>query len=323
MKGMIKLFLFLALLLTFAQCYLTAEETISESDVSACLKSPLRMGNNNLLHSLILIPSLESAERLNEGAKVLQTGVEYTRFAFKEEKDNWLMDYNATLKKGFIDYRIGLSKSTEFRLGLTAGILAEGKRNLLLLDGNTGYLSGDRGMGLSDLVLGIKHKLWESLGADEEIPYTSALSIQFKKPFGNEEDLLSSGGNDVSIAYLETDKIDDATFAHFQAGYTFTGKATAFSQDLRDIANPLFYGAGISWLVSENTALIGQVQGHGNAFREVKALSRNPIAVQCGFRYKLPKGQDEQRYIIDMGFGWGLNEDSADFTMMFSLGKVY
>ncbi|MBI4835380.1 MAG: hypothetical protein HY811_11275 [Planctomycetes bacterium] len=320
MKNTLKLLLFITLLP--ASMLLNADDEVSNGDIDTCLKAPLRMSNNNLLHSLILIPPLESAERINEGTKVFQTGVEYTRFAFKNDKDSWLMDYNASLKNGFIDYRVGLSKSMELRLDLTGGILAEGKRELLLLDGNAGYLSGDRGLGLSNLVLGIKHKLWESLGADEEIPYTSALSIQFKKPFGNEEDLLSSGGNDVSIAYLETDKIDEATFAHFQLGCTFTGKATAFSQDL-DIANPLFYSAGISWLVSENTALSGQLQGHGNAFREIKTLTRNPITVQCGFRYKLPQGQDERQYIIDTGFGWGLNGDSSDFMMMFSLGKVY
>jgi hypothetical protein len=73
---------------------------------------------------------------------------------------------------------------------------------------------------------------------------------------------------------------------------------------------------GISWLATKNTVLIGQIQGNLNAFKEIDALNQHPLSIHGGFRYS-------DRYFTEASIGLGLNEVSADFTLMFSAGTMF
>lgn len=280
------------------------------------LMAPLRTGGNNLFHSLILIPTLETAELLDEGQTYLQSGIDRATGDFTKDKNGWLLDYEAHLIEAFVDLRYGISERLEIKAGLTGGILNEAGNELVLLENNTGYLAGEREFGLSDVILGIKFRLIESSDNESEFPYTSTLGIWLKQPLAKNENVLSSGGTDLAIAYIETDKIEEDLYVHTQIGYTLTGTETVFEKNL-DISNTLFYGAGLSWHYSENLALIGQIQGNTNAFGKIKSLNKHPLAVQGGFRYRRDK-----RFFIEGSIGFGLNTESADSTMMFSLGMI-
>lgn len=309
------LVIFLVTIPLYAQeSLLLRDEPVPES--TPILMAPLRTGGNNLFHSLILIPPLESAERIATGKGYLQSGLDYATGNFTKDKSDWLFDYDANLIEAFVDFRYSFSKRSEVKLSLTGGVLAEDERELRLLKNNTGYLAGERHLGLSDLLLGIKFHLMESSGQEEEFPYTSALGIWLKKPLADKENVLSSGGTDLAIAYIETDKIDVDLYVHTQIGYTFVGEENVFREDV-EISDTLFYGVGVSQYF-ENLVLVGQIQGNLNAFEEIKALNKHPLSVQGGFRYS-----KDGRFFTEGSIGFGLNDESADFTMMLSLGKVF
>lgn len=293
------------------------DEENKQDNCGAILTAPLRTGGNNLLHSLILIPTLESAELMGPGKGYIHAGFDYAVGNFRKENKTWLLDYDANLSEKFVDIHYGVSDRTELMLSLTDGVLAQDERDLVLLKGNAGYFSGERSAGLSDLVVGLKFRLMESTDETEGMPFTSSLGIWLKHPLAQKENILSSGRTDLAIAYMETDKIMENIFVHTQIGFTITGQENVFKENI-NIANPIFYGAGISWLVTKDTALIGQIQGNTNAFREIKVLTQNPLAVQGGFRYSADK-----RFFAEGSIGCGLNEASSDFTMMFSLGTMF
>ena len=308
------------LLVSITVTSVKGDEENERNNAGLILTAPLRTGTNNLLHSLILIPPLESAELMEIGKGYIHAGLDYAVGNFKKENGPWFLDYDANLTELFVDVRYGVSKTTEFKAGLTSGVLAEDKRELVLLNGNLAYFSGNRDIGLSDLYMGLKFRLMGSpnaFGEAEGLPYTGSLSLQLKYPLAEKEDVLSSGGTDLSIAYVETDKITENTFVHTQIGVILTGEATVFDESL-SISNPIFYGAGISSLVTKDTALIGQIQGNLNAFREIKVLNKNPLSVQGGFRYT-----PDSRFFTEGSIGFGLNSASSDFTMMFSLGSMF
>lgn len=314
---MAKQFIWVLVILTTVIPLIPAEpeEKPTGNDATSLLGSPLRSGGNNLFHSLILIPPLETAEILSPRRGYLRTGVDFASGSLKDENKNWLLDYDANLFEGFIDMHYGLANGAEIQVTLTAGVLAEGEGNLVLLEDNFSYLAGERGLGLSDLIIGAKIPLAKS--ADEEnFPYKSALGFWSKLPLAEEENLLSSGGIDLAISYLETTRIDDLTWLHLQIGFTYTGEEEVFKRNIR-INNPLLYGAAITHQSSENTALICQVQGNLNAFTEIKTLNQNPLLIQAGFRHL---GRD---FFIEGGLGWGLNDESADVTLMFSIGQMF
>jgi len=303
-----------------------SESILYQNGPELILTSPLRTGGNNLFHSLILIPTLESAELMEIGKGYIHAGFDYAVGNFRKDNGTWLLDYDANLTESFVDINYGISNKTELMLSLTDGILAQDKRDLLLLKGNLGYFSGTRSTGLSDLVMGLKFHLMGSpctrtvQGSSDEtegMPYTSSLGIWLKYPLAKKENILSSGGTDLSIAYIETDKIMENIFVHTQVGFTLTGDENVFEESI-GISNPIFYGTGISWLVSKDTALIGQIQGNLNAFKGIKVLNKNPLSVQGGVRYTL-----DNRFFTEGSIGFGLNDASADFTMMFSLGTMF
>jgi len=313
-----------------------SEPTLYQNGTGLTLTSPLRTGTNNLFHSLILIPTLEPAELMEIGKGYIHAGFDYAVGNFRKDNGTWLLDYDANLTKSFVDIHYGVSNKTELMLSLTDGILAQDKRELLLLKGNLGYFSGTRSTGLSDLVMGLKFHLMGSSctspdtsgsrsretvqGSSDEtegMPYTSSLGIWLKYPLAKKESILSSGGTDLSIAYIETDKIMENIFVHTQVGFTLTGDENVFKESI-GISNPIFYGTGISWLVTKDTALIGQIQGNLNAFKEIKVLNKNPLSVQGGVRYTL-----DNHFFTEGSIGFGLNDASADFTMMFSLGTMF
>ena len=280
------------------------------------LYAPLKMGGNNLLHSLILIPQLEPAELVPFRKGYLQGGMEYNTGNFRREKKSWLLDYDANLIESFVNIRYGASPNTELSLNITRSSLNQDNRDLLLLRGNTGYFSGERNAGLSDLVFGAKFGIVSS-SENDELPYSGALAVWWKKPLADKENILSSGGNDLAIAYMETNKIAKNIFSHTQLGITFTGEENVFKNDIA-ISNPVFYGAGLGFITSENISLIGQIQGNTNAFGKIKPLDKNPLSIHGGFRYGI-----ENRVFGEFGAGFGLTDASSDFTMAFSAGMMF
>jgi hypothetical protein len=313
-----KRYYLVCLFLLISNLSLTSQDSQATNDKqNPTLYAPLKMGGNNLLHSLILIPQLESAELTPPGKSYIQSGMEYDTGNFRREKKDWLFDYDANLIETFVNMRYGVSNNTELSLNITRGSLVQDKRDLLLFKDNFGYFSGERSAGLSDLVLGVKLRLMGSSKEEDEMPYTSSLGVWWKKPMAKKENVLSSGGNDFAIAYIETSKISENLFTHTQIGITFTGKENVFKDDI-SISNPVFYGAGLGFIISPDTVLIGQVQGNTNAFDKIKALDKNPLSVQGGFRYNA-----DNHIFAEFGAGFGLTDASSDFTTAFSVGLMF
>ncbi|MFH1228787.1 MAG: hypothetical protein V1701_12935 [Planctomycetota bacterium] len=278
---------------------------------------PLMTGGNNLFHSLILIPPLESAQLINPGKGYISAGVNYDNSHFSKQSSGWILDYDGRLIEGFLDVRYGVSAELETRATVTGGTLFENERSLVLAKNGIPCLSGNRGIGPSDLIVGIKYNLTEPGLGLSETPSKNALKISLKLPLADKNDLLSSGGIDLAMAYLGDYRLDDTTCAHYQIGYTITGNQNVFDHRV-DLDNSFFYGAGISWLVIEDTAIIAQIEGNTTAYDSIKVLKANPMTIHGGFRYS-----EDGILFTEGSIGFGLNDSSSGLILMFSAGTMF
>ncbi|MFA5794845.1 MAG: DUF3187 family protein [Candidatus Brocadiia bacterium] len=314
----------LLIVLIFIPLSLSAQEVINNPESVEPMSVPesIRMGpmmtsGNNLFHSLVLVPALESARLIEPDRGYISAGLNYDNSQFSKQSPDWLVDYDARLIEGFLDIRYGVSEEIEARVTITGGALFEDAHNLVLSKNSVSYLAGNRGIGPSDMIIGIKYNLTEpELGSAQQLS-ANALKVSLKMPVADKKDLLSSGGIDLAAAYLGTYQIDEATRVHYQVGYTITGTENVFSHNV-NIDNLFFYGAGVSWLMLEDTAIIAQIQGNTTAYDSIKPLKANPLTIHTGMRYS-----EDGLLFTEGSLGFGLNDSSSGLILMFSVGTAF
>ncbi|MBI4712295.1 MAG: DUF3187 family protein [Planctomycetes bacterium] len=284
------------------------------SPSSEIFLAPLNTGGNNPLQSLVLIPPLESADTIQE--PYVRSGVEMVKGnipAKAGQTQGWLLNYDANLIEAFIDIRHLYSERVELRARVTGGVLAEDNSNIVLSKNSVNYLSGQRGIGIENLVLGAKLQL------NQADTYTNALGFYIKLPLADSQDLIDSGGRDIAVSYIQTNKISDEMLVHFQLGNTFIGKEDVFNSPSRlTEKTALFYGIGVAFMYEDEMAFILQAQGNTNVFKKIKPIDANPLTIQGGIRYS-----DDDEFFTDVGLGIGLNDASADFMLSISVGTAF
>ncbi|MFH1228179.1 MAG: DUF3187 family protein [Planctomycetota bacterium] len=282
-----------------------------DTELTSFFMSPIESLNNNLFHSLIMVPSLESADIVKPSYLYLKGGGEYSTANFRANRDGWNVDYRGAYEESFIDCRYGFAERIELRARLNAAALAE-ENTVMVSNGSTQYLAGNGGIGLSNMVLGVKIPFAKQ-ASDE----TQSLCLSLKMPLSLKDNLIDSDSTDIAISYYFTKPVKTDLSLHSYLGYVITGKVDIFNE-LFNPKDVLYYGAGLSWRAMDSLVWINQIQGNINAFREIDALRENPLTIQSGIRYS-----EDGRFFNEFNIGTGLNKESSDFIISLSMGMMF
>lgn len=282
-----------------------------DSEETTLFMAPIQAGGNNLFHSLILIPTLENAETIKTSYAYVRGGAEYTMGNFSDNRGAWKVDYNAALVESYLSFRYGFAERLELRARLTGAALAE-ENAVTLFKSATQYLSGNGGIGVSNMVIGVKipHRGQNALSAQ-------SLGLSLKIPLSPKDNMIDSDSTDIAISYFYSYKIKPDLYLHSYLGYTLAGKIDVFDH-LFNPSDVIYYGAGLSWRAADSLVWINQIQGNNNAFREIDALTKAPLTLQTGLRYS-----EDGKFFNEISFGAGLNKGSADFTLSLSMGTMF
>lgn len=288
----------------------TQTDEVTTSD--RLFTGPLQTSGNDLWHSLILIPSLEGAETVKTAELYLRGGLEYATGIFSRTSGVSRVGYDAEYVRPFVEGRYGFADRIELRGRVNTGALSE-YSPLILSDNGIQHLNGnDGGIGVSNVVLGVK------IPALLQGPmYKQSLSMSVKLPISNQKNLIDSDSVDVAITYFHTRYLRPDLTLHAYLGYTFAGKIDVFDNNFRP-DDVVFYGAGLSWKLLDKLVWINQLQGNSSAFKDMAVLGAWPMMVHSGIRYS-----EDGKFYNEVGFGAGLNEESSDFTFTLAMGMMF
>lgn len=158
--------------------------------------------------------------------------------------------------------------------------------------------------GIGDVVLGTK------LGILEEKEGFPAFSVSYslKTESGDEEKGLSSGEIDHSINAILSKELGKAV-GHLNLGYTYLGLPDDENDDI------FTYGLALEFPLNDRFTIVGELTGETNFDDD---FDDNPFSGLAGFNYAL---SDIVR--VDLGFGWGISEASADFLVTTGLTLAF
>ncbi|MFA5794213.1 MAG: DUF3187 family protein [Candidatus Brocadiia bacterium] len=282
-----------------------------DTELTSFFTAPIESLNNNLFHSLIMIPSLENADTIKPSYLYLKGGGEYSTANFRSSRDGWNVNYRGVYEESFIEGRYGFAERIELRARINAAAIDE-KDTVTISNGTDQYLSGNGGIGLSNMILGIKIPF-----TNQKSKITRALGLSLKMPLSLKDNLIDSDSTDIALSYYLTRPVKPNLYLHSYLGYVITGKVDIFSK-LFNPKDVFYYGAGLSWRAADTLVWINQIQGNINAFRKIDALKKNPLTIQSGIRYS-----EDGRFFNEFNIGTGLNKESSDFIISLSIGTMF
>jgi hypothetical protein len=298
-----------------------------EREFAPLLCRPLRTGNNNFFHHLLLIPPLESFPLVPAGGFFFSMGIGHSYGTDATEVPG--NRFRASFSEMRVDVGWGLSRIFELRGGFNIArfsfdnlgdVRATQERIAVFPD-----FDFDPGLGLGHVTLGIK--IHTRTFPEYDIGISTVLTL--KIPVGK-SDFLTSGRGDVAMALVGTYKLSlmggTRVYFHVNAGWAFFDEENVFPQKVY-INSASFYGLGIVLplgpkLTEEedgfNWAVILQCQGHENALARLDQPNSSPATVHFGLRGAFGE------WFFEAGAGFGVTKQgSADYAIDCALTRAF
>ncbi|MHC5080523.1 MAG: hypothetical protein ACYTHN_16045, partial [Planctomycetota bacterium] len=274
---------------------------------------PLRIGNNNFLHHLVLLPPLESFRTLESGRFAIDLRFEGVRNATTGQHGS-SNRFDASFFEAVTDFAYGLTRQFEVRAGFNIAWFRPDNEDAVRLTqaGETVFPPEDFDPkpGVGNVRIGLK-----ILSAFEPRQHLGlATLVTLKIPVGKTE-FLSSGRGDVSITFHGTARValsdDHHLFAHGTAGVAFFDEENVFPEKV--YLNPsALYGIALVFPLKADQVFLGipvafvsQIQGHVNAFRKLDINNSDPFTLHGGIRLKLGP------WVLDGSAGFGLSPNNV------------
>ena len=296
----------------------------AQSSTKASLLAPFRVGGNDGLSSLVLIPAMDTAVTQGKGhwrivgtTELIENGFDHTSGASRFEMNGATFETHALLGYGVTD-NLDLSLDVPFTAyGSRLGAVNTGQSLFPGAEAGTNFNLVEADREMSDPILESKLMLW---GGERENTAV-ALRASLKLPLADERDLHSTGAFDIAAALLGSLDLDWGVW-HATLGYTYVGSDDAFRPEANvDLADVISFGVAYTFEVIEDKLAVGvQFFGFLNPYRDVsgsvEGLDGPPFGTLVGARW-FP----HRNLALEVAIGPGLTSDAADLTA--HLGIAY
>ncbi|MBI5360032.1 MAG: DUF3187 family protein [Planctomycetes bacterium] len=279
--------------------------------------SPMETSRNNMFHSTLNVPPMQGARTLPESHLVLMSGMEISQNNFSRYGSGGKNIYNARLYEWFMEANYGITHEFELTTKATIGFLSEIDKDVLIWQDNLQIVpEGQRSIGPSDLYVGMKWEPSRFRGEDEFSGL--AIASSFKVPMAADEDMLTSGTVDWNINFIGSKRFDRLIF-HGNLGYTFLFRGQSIFAKQINFNDFVTFGFAGVYMISDNMSLIAQIEGNTSAFaNDIDVLNSAVTTLTAGLKYRL-----REDWLLQMGLGVGLGNQSSDFIGNFGLGRHF
>jgi hypothetical protein len=270
---------------------------------------PLPFGGNDHLQSLYLVPPLRDAGIVPARSVYIEGGVEVAAQNARETQSGDAARIKGRYWEGAVSARFGIGGNWEAGAALQgANWSADG--DLGLVDAGVAEIPREK-LNLtvpSSLLLGARHHLL-GFGASGRL----AAALDFNIPFPDAEDELAAGGKtDLSVALLASGWMAGSEW-HANLGLTRPGGETAFLEGV-DPSTIVHGGVAVGYPLSDQAAVVAQLQAATSAFRRMNVLDEAPMSVLAGIRFQLGSAD------VTTGLGTGLTDAAAGVVWGVRLG---
>ena len=296
----------------------------AQSSTKASLLAPFRVGGNDGLSNLVLIPSLDSAVTQGKGhwrigatTEIIENGFDKTSGSSRFTMKGSTFETHALLGYGVTD-NLDLSMDLSFTTyGSSLGAVNTGQSFFPGAAAGTNFnlVDADREMG--DPIIESKLMLWGGKRENTAVAFRASLKL----PLADERDVHSTGAFDLAAALLGSLDLDWGVW-HATLGYTYVGSDDAFRPQANvDLADVISFGVAYTFEVIEDKLAVGvQFFGYLNPYRNVSGsvdgLDGPPFGALLGARW-FPR----RNLALEFAIGPGLTADAADLTA--HLGIAY
>jgi hypothetical protein len=233
-------------------------------------------------------------------------------------------NHNGTLIEWIGEARYGIGSRFEGYLRLIASDFEDdGDPDLYRLGGTIVSPQGSRKASLSDVVIGVKRLMYrfDRLGGhrrNRQVDLGLSLLGQLKIPIADEDDFVSSGETEFAGMVVVTDEYGPFIW-HFNAGINWTNDIDTFLDTEFDLKPAILWGVSAVWAHEDHTALILQIQGNTNAFRDYDLLDSiaAPLTGSIGGRHFF-----DGFYVEAVGTA-GLSKGAEDSSLQISVSAEF
>jgi hypothetical protein len=291
------------------------------------LAEPLRLGRNNFLHHLVLLPPLEGFRVVKPGRFALDQRLEGVRESHPPPGESGANRFDATFFQSMTQISLGLTRDIEIRAGFDLAYFVPDNDDSLRLTQKGEEVLGpgdfDPKPNLGNLMLGVK-----ILSAFESTEHLGlAPTVTLKIPVGK-KDFLSSGRGDVAVVFHGTWRLGLGSgyhvFGHLSAGVAFFDEENVFPKKVY-LSPASVYGASLVFPLRADQvflkmpmAFMVQAQGNAHVFREMDAMNSDPHTLHFGLR--LLWGS----WALEGSAGFGISPTgAADFVVHAAVGSDF
>ena len=248
-------------------------------------------------------PALESASVLPRERHELGLVFDLATTDFSDGSGVTTSTWHTAMTTVNLEYDYGLTDQIQIGGRLSFGELAEVDDDIVVFDGTNQIIPpGERNLGLGSLILRGK---WVTPTDFADL----GVLAEFKIPFADEDDYLTSQTFDVGVSGLLS-KTWDSWTVHLNLGFVFPfGDADLFTSG--DDLDPYFHGgAAVSVQVLDPLALIAQLEFNTSAFGDISVLDAPVTVLSFGGRYRL-----SETLFLSGALGFGLSDESGDLIL--------
>ena len=276
-------------------------ETLFLNFSEAWMLAPMRTGHKNGIYSIAGFGRMESA-RIQD-AEGIQAGFNFLMAGFGGGEDND-PDYDGTLSLLELEGRYGIIDDFEAGLRLLIG----GWEGTLEVPGLP--LNSETGTTLGDIFVHAKYRFMGDgavVDLDTPLAFDVAGLLTLKLPTGSQEDVMGSGGFDISLNVLASIFLMENAAINVMIGFTSAGDGDEVQPQEEHTWGFLFnFGIGGVYKINEMISVVLQTEFYDpvmdltlgvKAFFEVAGIKMFP----------------------ELGFTYGLYTQAADYTILLSL----
>lgn len=275
-------------------------------------RAPWAMPRLNFFHAALEVPPLGTAAPAAPGDVWLRLASNHARSNAENRRGRVKNDFDGLFHEWLV-LEGGWGAAPETELSLRAAVSGwdehldrlevfdDRGRILPRNENKTFYGLGKsaRHVNLSDLVLGLKRRVFREEAQDVDV--AAALSV--KLPVGRPLDLTNAGTLDVTATLLASAPLAGGRLhVNTGAGWPLTGQ-NLFVREARIDLNPFVYGGvGLVWPLPGDWSMGVQLGGHTSAFREVRFLRRAAGNLLFGLRRRF--GATLLEAAVGTGLDW-------------------
>ncbi len=276
--------------------------------------NPFPTGRNHAWHSLVHVPSLESAGPILPEFGHARLSLELASSEFEDDSQGGPTRWNADLVQETLEVNYGVDRWILLGARLTSGKIAGDRGELITVFDNGLQIvpNGTRHLSLDTFVARGKIVL------DEDFTDFGLLA-EVKVPLADEKTLLTSQTVDLAISGLMTANLDPFVLT-INVGVTIPfGDAEIFVNKTYDELDPVVHGgAALMVALSKSFAVGAQVEASTSPFAEVTLLDERATGAYVTGRYHI-----EKNAFVSAVAGRGFGEMGSDLTAAVSLDVVF